>query len=192
MNKFYSVLLCCWFTSFGAFAQFAENYNISENEFFSEKSADTTSVLAKVINKYKDLWVYVDYKTGDASNCKGFLGNIEKENDNAFEIINNNDDQTDIWVDFMLIKEGKYYSLERKCFVKYNESFTVKNLKAGTYKLSVQSGNKWKQPIDFSCKGQFVENYKTVSMFGCSRTFELSSTGNISFTTTNVIADCKE
>ena len=148
------------------FSQVGDNNKISVNEFYTEKKGDSLNFLEKINNKYRKSWVYVDYETGDASSCVGFSGVIEKGNNNYFEIINNDVTKTDVWVIFMRAVGSNNYSIERKCFVKYNESFRVRNLKAGEYKLTIKHGNKWKQPLDFSCQGRFMENYRNIAYKG--------------------------
>lgn len=194
MNKNYILfLLATFFCYCTSFAQVAAADRISENEFFTEKEADNPTFLVKVYRKYQNEWVYVDYETGDETNCKqNTQKSYKKGNDNFFEIINKDVTKTDIWVSFVRILGKDYYKVERKCFVKYNESYKVKNLEAGDYKLIIKHGTHWKQPIDFSCKGRFIRNNNTNS-FGCTNTLTLPKNGSLTFTSTNEGAgDCDD
>ena len=85
----------------------------------------------------------------------------------------------------MIVNGPNSYSLERKCFVKFNETHIVKNLRVGNYKLSIKHGTDWKQPFDTNlCSGEFTRN-RSYTGVTCSKIFKVEKHNNNIYTTTN-------
>ena len=177
-------IITCLLTFNYNYSQLPTNNKISSNEFFIEKQPDSITFLSEFHHKYKGAWAYVNYKTGDDSNCKERKGNFKKNNKNSFLLINKDISKTDIWVTFMRIKGNNDFIIERKCFVKFNEEFQIKNLEIGDYKLKIIHGNDWKQPIDFSCQGRFIRNY-SIELVECSDIYTITQNNNLKFISTN-------
>ncbi|WP_010522002.1 hypothetical protein [Aquimarina agarivorans] len=100
-------------------------------------------------------------------------------------MINKDKTKTNIWVTFLRIIGKSRHSVERKCFVKYNESFTVKNLKEGAYNIQVVHGTKWRQPLNnISCSGRFSEN-ESVTSWACSKIYNIEKYSQHTYTSLN-------
>lgn len=172
--KFFLTFILIVFTTLISMAQNShaqENHPITSSDFYTKAKVDT-SFIAKINRKYSNTWMYIDYNTGDDNYCKGTYTYFKK-NKNSFTIINNDQTKTDIWVKFLIINGKSAHEMGRKCFVKYNESFTLKNLKEGLYNIEIIHGNNWKQPLDnSSCLGRFALN-ESVTSWACSKTYNI-------------------
>lgn len=174
------------------YGQFQDENKINEEQFYTEQKADSLNFLKQINYKYQNTWVYVDYKTGDDANCIGASGIYANKNNNTFKITNKDASKTDIWVNFKKIMGEKAYFHQRKCYVKYGDSFTVKNLEKGEYKLSILHGNQWKQPLNnYTCQGKFIEN-NNIESLGCSKVYTVTNNSHIEFTSTNEMIECDD
>ncbi len=172
--KFFLTLILIVFTRLISTAQnlyTQESHPITASDFYTKTKVDS-SFISKINRKYANTWMYIDYNTGDDNYCKGYDTYYIK-NKNSFTIINNDQTKTDIWVKFLIINGKNAHEMGRKCFVKYNESFTLKNLKESLYNIEVIHGNNWKQPLDnSSCLGRFALN-ESVTSWACSKTYNI-------------------
>jgi len=171
---------------------------ISQDAFFNEKKGTNSSkdFLKKINRKYANTYIQVDYKTGDENHCREISGyGIDRKSHNSFKIFNKDISKTDAWVKFnRIIKEEVNNGLvsvttktERKCYVKYGESFTVQNLPSGKYKLTITHGKIWKQPLDTSnCSGLFMEQ-ASVTNIVCSDEYIFTKFTQHTYTINNTI-----
>lgn len=175
------------------FSQFEETNTINESQFNTEKKADSLNFIKQINYKYQNAWAYIDYHTGDDRNCINKKGIHIKENNNSFSVTNQDKTKTDIWVTFLKITGPKSFELQRQCFVKHNDSFSVKELQAGDYKLMIEHGNKWKQPLnDYNGQGRFVENNNMETSYACSKIYTVSKNSTTKFTSYNEIVECND